>query len=164
MDGSIDGQMDEQTDRWMNGSIDGWIDEQNKKTNKYIDRSIDKWVDEQMDRWIEGQIPRWIDGKIVQVDRQSDRQIDGWLDGWIDGQIDRQTDRSLGVLNRSIHGQVLQTKWKKQADGYQWMGGQKGSWADRETNRFTSKHINLNNRYVKNKNYSCIDGHGHEHH
>ena len=46
----------------------------------------------------------------------------------------------------------------------QWMGGQKGSWADRETNRFTSKHINLNNRYVKNKNYSCIDGHGHEHH
>ena len=70
-----------------------------------------------MDRGIDTEMDRWKDSLGRQIVRQVDRWIDGWLDGWIDGQIDRQTDRSLSVLNRSIHGQVLQTKWKKQADG-----------------------------------------------
>ena len=96
-----------------------------------------------MDRWIEGQIPRWIDGKIVQVDRQSDRQIDGQMDGWMDGQMDRQTDRQtdrqIFKCSKQVNSWASLTDQVEETSRWIERGGQKGSWADRETNRFTSK-------------------------
>ena len=69
MDGSINGWIDECTNRWIGGMyywMDGWMDGWIDGWMEWMEW-IDGWMDGQMDVLMDGQIDRWMEWTYSQV-------------------------------------------------------------------------------------------------